>query len=210
ASVWAGNRLHDVESGYRIFRLGSLAHALDFYKGYKYSETVEVAVVMSRLGYRVRNDHLVPVPVSRSRTRLRDAVIDLAVIPVAAARVWHRERRPEERAFGADLAGHIAVGAVVAVLLAIALGRGTSGVNTIIVATLCALAAAVVVRRAVPPSSLALLGPVLAAVAAWLVPQRTDLGSAAALVAVFSAGAALAAPPMRRARPFVLAIATAL
>ena len=69
ASLWAGNRLHDVESGYRIFRLGSLAHALDFYKGYKYSETVEVAVVMSRLGYRVRNDHVVPVPVSRSRTR---------------------------------------------------------------------------------------------------------------------------------------------
>jgi len=31
ASVWAGNRLHGVESCYRIFRLGSLAHALDFY-----------------------------------------------------------------------------------------------------------------------------------------------------------------------------------
>src|SRR6478735_6714476 len=87
ASVWAGNRLHDVESGYRIFRLGSLAHALDFYTGYKYSETVEVAVVMSRLGYRVRNDHLVPVPVSRSRTRFTDALIDVAVIPVAATRV---------------------------------------------------------------------------------------------------------------------------
>ena len=86
ASLWAGTRLRDVESGYRIFRLGALAHALDFYKGYKYSETVEVAVVMARLGYRVRNDHIVPVPISRSRTRLRDAVIDAAVIPVAAAR----------------------------------------------------------------------------------------------------------------------------
>ncbi len=102
ASLWAGNRLHDVESGYRIFRLGSLAHALDFYTGYKYSETVEVAVVMSRLGYRVRNDQLVPVPVSRSRTRLRDAVIDLAVIPVAAARVWHREPSPEDRVVRAE------------------------------------------------------------------------------------------------------------
>ena len=109
ASLWAGNRLHDVESGYRIFRLGSLAHALDFYTGYKYSETVEVAVVMSRLGYRVRNDHLVPVPVSRSRTRLRDAVIDLAVIPVAAARVWRREPRAATTApFGRDVAGHVA------------------------------------------------------------------------------------------------------
>ncbi|MDQ1512131.1 MAG: peptidoglycan-N-acetylglucosamine deacetylase [Actinomycetota bacterium] len=210
ASVWAGTRLHDVESGYRIFRLGSLAHALDFYTGYKYSETVEVAVVMSRLGYRVRNDHLVPVPVSRSRTRLRDAVIDLAVIPVAAARVWHRERRPEDRAFGRDLAGHVALGSVVAVLLAIALGRGTSGVSTIAVATLCALVTATVVRRAVPASSLVLLGPVLAAVAAWLVPQRTDLGSAAALIAVFAAGATLAAPAISRPHPFVLTIATAL
>ncbi len=207
ASLWAGNRLHDVESGYRIFRLGSLAHALDFYTGYKYSETVEVAVVMSRLGYRVRNDHLVPVPVSRSRTRLRDAVIDLAVIPVAAARVWHREPDPDDRAFARDLAGHVAICSVIAVLLAIGLDWGTSGV-AIGGTSLAALVAAVVVRRAVPPSSLVLLGPLLAAVAAWLVPQRPDLGSAAALVAVFTAGATLSAPAIRRPHPFVLAIAT--
>jgi peptidoglycan-N-acetylglucosamine deacetylase len=207
ASLWAGNRLHDVESGYRIFRLGSLAHALDFYTGYKYGETVEVAVVMSRLGYRVRNDHLVPVPVSRSRTRLRDAVIDLAVIPVAAARVWHREPRPEDRTFAPDLAGHLTVSSVIAVLLAIGLDWGTSGV-AIAATLLAAVAAAVVVRRAIPPSSLVLLGPVLAAVAAWLVPQRPDLGSATALIAVFTAGATVAAPAMRRPHPFVLVIAT--
>ncbi len=88
ASLWAGHRLFDVESGYRIFRLGALADALQYYRGYKYSETVEVAVVFCRLGYRVRNDVLVPVPVYRSRTRLRDAAIDFAMIPVAAARVW--------------------------------------------------------------------------------------------------------------------------
>jgi peptidoglycan/xylan/chitin deacetylase (PgdA/CDA1 family) len=210
ASLWAGNRLHDVESGYRIFRLGSLAHALDFYTGYKYSETVEVAVVMSQLGYRVRNDHLVPVPVSRSRTRLRDAVIDLAVIPVAAARVWHREPHPENRSFGLDVAGHLAACSVVAVLLAIALDQGTSGVGTIVVAAFAALAAATIVRRTVPPFALALLGPVLASVAAWLVPQRPDLGSAAALAAVFAAGAALAAPAIRRPHPFVLGISTAI
>ena len=33
ASSWAGAPLHDVESGYRIFRLGALAHALEFYSG---------------------------------------------------------------------------------------------------------------------------------------------------------------------------------
>jgi peptidoglycan/xylan/chitin deacetylase (PgdA/CDA1 family) len=208
ASLWAGNRLHDVESGYRIFRLGSLAHALDFYTGYKYSETVEVAVVMSQLGYRVRNDHLVPVPVSRSRTRLRDAVIDLAVIPVAAARVWRREPEPEDRAFGRDVAGHIAALAVVAVLFAIALDQGTSGVAATASAFAAAIAGGLLIRRTVPSPSLALLGPVLAAVAAWLVPQRPDLGSTAALIAVFAAGAALAAPPIRRPHPLVLVLGT--
>ena len=87
ATLWAGHRLHDVESGYRIFRLGALADALTYYRGYKYSETVEVAVVLCRLGYHVRNDVLVPVPVYRSRTRMVDVFIDLAAIPMAAFRV---------------------------------------------------------------------------------------------------------------------------
>jgi len=92
ATLWAGGvQLHDVESGYRIFRLGALADALNYYRGYKYSETVEVAVVMGRLGYRVRNDVLVPVPVYRSRTRMVDVVIDLTAIPLAALRVTTRK-----------------------------------------------------------------------------------------------------------------------
>jgi glycosyltransferase involved in cell wall biosynthesis len=96
ATLWAGGvRLHDVESGYRIFRLGALVDALDYYEGYKYSETVEVAVVLSRLGYRVSNDILVPVPVYRSRTRMIDVAIDLAAIPAAAYRVT--SRRPYGR-----------------------------------------------------------------------------------------------------------------
>jgi peptidoglycan/xylan/chitin deacetylase (PgdA/CDA1 family) len=121
--------------------------------------------------------------------------------------VWHREPRPEDRAFAPDLAGHLAVSAVMAVLLAIGLDWGTSGV-AIAATLLAAVAAAAIVRRAIPPSSLVLLGPLLAAVAAWLVPQRPDLGSATALIAVFTAGATLAAPAMRRPHPFVLVIAT--
>jgi glycosyltransferase involved in cell wall biosynthesis len=92
ASLWAGRRLQDVESGYRVFRLGPLADALRYYRGYKYSETVEVAVVLCRLGYRLRNDELVAVPLYRSRTSLTDAAIDLGAIPLAAARVWTRRR----------------------------------------------------------------------------------------------------------------------
>jgi hypothetical protein len=45
---------------------------------------------MCRLGYRVRNDVLVPVPVYRSRTRMVDVFIDLAAIPMAAFRVTMR------------------------------------------------------------------------------------------------------------------------
>jgi glycosyltransferase involved in cell wall biosynthesis len=92
ASLWAGGPLLDVESGYRIFRAGALANALDYYQGYKYSETVEVAVVLWRLGYKVRNDVIVPVPIYRSRTSMIDVVIDLWSIPAAAVRV--QRRRP--------------------------------------------------------------------------------------------------------------------
>ncbi len=92
ATLWSGGvKLNDVESGYRIFRLGALADALSYYQGYKYSETVEVAIVLSRLGYKVRNDIVVPVPVFRSRTRMKDVFIDLAMIVVAAVRVSRRK-----------------------------------------------------------------------------------------------------------------------
>src|SRR5207247_2171817 len=83
ATLWAGQRWRDVESGFRIFKVGPLLDALQYYKGYKYSETVEVAVILSRLGYKVRNDVTIPVPVFRSRTRLYDVAVDLAVMPMA-------------------------------------------------------------------------------------------------------------------------------
>jgi peptidoglycan/xylan/chitin deacetylase (PgdA/CDA1 family) len=202
ASSWAGAPLYDVESGYRIFRLGALAHALEFYSGYKYSETVEVAVVLCQLGYHVRNDHVVPVPVARSRTRLRDAAIDLAVIPVAAGRVWRRDRARD--AFTTDAAGHVAIAAVFALLLAITYQRSSDVVFTLLLAALAAFGLGALLRSAVPRPSLALLGSILALVAAWLVPQRSDPGSAIVLAGVFGVGAALAAPRVRRPRPTVL------
>ncbi len=111
ASLWAGGPLPDVESGYRIFRAGALANALDYYQGYRYSETVEVAVVLWRLGYKVRNDVLVPVPIYRSRTSMTDVVIDLWAIPAAAVRV--QRRRPVSTSVpGPTLAKPIAVTAV--------------------------------------------------------------------------------------------------
>jgi len=96
ASLWARCRLYDVESGFRAFRAGALLAALKYYKGYKYSETVEVAVILPHLGYRVCNDVVVPVPIFRTRTRLKDVVIDLAAIPAAWWRVVAGRRQPAD------------------------------------------------------------------------------------------------------------------
>jgi len=113
ATLWSGGvRLADVESGYRIFRLGALADALDYYQGHKYSETVEVAIVLSRLGYRVRNDVLVPVPVFRSRTSMTDVLIDLIAMPAAAVRVTRR--RPKDQPVPSLIPPVLASGALVA------------------------------------------------------------------------------------------------
>jgi peptidoglycan-N-acetylglucosamine deacetylase len=207
ASGWAGAPLHDVESGYRIFRLGALAHALDYYSGYQYSETVEVAVVLCQLGYNVRNDHVVPVPVARSRTRLRDAAIDLAVIPVAAARVWRRDRA--QYAFRTDAIAHLSIASVLAIPLALSYQRATDTAFTLLLASLAAYGLGALLRRSVPRPSLALLGPLVALVAAWLIPQRPDAVSAIVLAGVFGVGAALAAPVVRRPRPVVIAAAFA-
>jgi peptidoglycan/xylan/chitin deacetylase (PgdA/CDA1 family) len=203
ASGWAGAPLHDVESGYRIFRLGALAHALEFYSGYQYSETVEVAVVLCQLGYKVRNDHVVPVPVARSRTRLRDAAIDLAVIPVAAGRVWRRD--PMTEAFRTDAIAHLSIAGVLAVLIALTLQRSTDTAFTIALSALAAFGLGALLRRSVPRPSLALLGSLVALVAVWLIPQRPDPASGIILAGVFGIGAALAAPVVRRPRPSVLA-----
>ena len=198
ASVWAGQRLYDVESGYRIFRLGALAHALDYYSGRRYSETVEVAVVMSRLGYRVRNDHLVPVPVARSRTSMKDAAIDFAAIPLAASRVWRAEHEWSAPAT-------LSLAAVTAMLLAVTIGSGAAGVVGFVLAAAAAAATLLLVGRLVPNGSLPITGAVVVAVSTWLVPQRTDTGGAIALVVLFSVGAAIASPPARRVRLPLLA-----
>ncbi len=78
ATLWSGQRFYDVESGYRVFRAGPLGEATQYYEGYRYSETVELAMILPRLGYKLGNNHLVPVPVYRSNTRMKDVFIDLA------------------------------------------------------------------------------------------------------------------------------------
>lgn len=83
-SGWA--EFHDIESGYRVFRVGPLLEAQEYYEGYKYSETVEVAVILTRLGYKVDNTYRINIPVARTRTRLYDAAVDAVCMPLA----WYR------------------------------------------------------------------------------------------------------------------------
>lgn len=124
ASLWAGIWLMDVESGYRAFRAGALLTALHYYKGYKYSETVEVAVILARLGYRVDNRYfVVPIPVFRSNTRLKDLAIDIAAMPAAA---WRLEaKRGAPAGINASLVYYLplAVVALLAVMAASVLQR---------------------------------------------------------------------------------------
>jgi glycosyltransferase involved in cell wall biosynthesis len=92
ASVWSGRRFTDVESGYRAFRAGALIDALQYYKGYRYSETVEVAVILPILGYKIHDTTVVDIPLFRSNTRLKDVVIDLVAMPCAWWRVTARRK----------------------------------------------------------------------------------------------------------------------
>jgi hypothetical protein len=97
ATLWAGGvRLHDARSPYRILRLGPLVHALDHYDGRRRSEAVEVAVVLSRLRYAVRNDVLVEVPAAGTGPLglLVDLLVDLVAIPRVAVRVTVRREKP--------------------------------------------------------------------------------------------------------------------
>ncbi|MBX7110465.1 MAG: glycosyltransferase family 2 protein [Dehalococcoidia bacterium] len=102
----SGAPLHDIESGYRMFRVGPLLEAQQYYRGYRYSETVEVAVILARLGHRVDNDLRIEVPVARTRTRLKDAAVDAFAMPLAWYRLacWRDCPQPLRSVAGATLA----------------------------------------------------------------------------------------------------------
>lgn len=123
-SIFAGVRLHDVESGYRVVRLGPLLHAQEFYSGRRYSEGVELAVVLARLGYRVDNEFEVHVPVARTRTRLRDAAVHAIAMCAASFRVdsWKDLAAPLRSRLGVAVAASLLLAFIV--FLAVVLAHG--------------------------------------------------------------------------------------
>lgn len=123
ARASGGFKFEDVESGYRVFRVGPLLRAQQYYEGFKYSETVEVAVILARLGYPLCNSYPIAIPVARTRTRLYDAAVDAVCMPLA----WYRlscqramDGAPERFKFALWLAPAI-IGIALAALLAILL-----------------------------------------------------------------------------------------
>jgi len=110
-------KFHDIESGYRVFRIGPLLEAQEYYRGYKYSETVEVAVILARLGYRVDNSYGIEIPVARTRTRLYDAAVDAVCMPLS----WYRLACWRDLPKGARGRYALIVPAVVAGLAAVVL-----------------------------------------------------------------------------------------
>lgn len=117
--VSGGFKFEDIESGYRVFRIGPLLDAQQYYRGYKYSETVEVAVILSRLGYRMCNSYVVTIPVARTRTRMYDAIVDAICMPLSWYRleVYQRTSNPTLRRFADQ--GLLAAAAIVPAALAL-------------------------------------------------------------------------------------------
>ncbi len=73
-SLWSGHRYTDVESGFRAMRLKVLMPLLEYYTGYRYSCAQEIAILTTRLGFRVDNGFLTVIRLYRSQTGARDVV----------------------------------------------------------------------------------------------------------------------------------------
>lgn len=77
SQLFSGHPFRDVESGYCIFRLGPLAHALRLRShDWRYSISLTLAVILARLGYKISNEPMVDIPLYRSRTRILDVFTD--------------------------------------------------------------------------------------------------------------------------------------
>lgn len=84
-SAFAGARYRDVESGYCLFRLGPLEHALSYrLKETRYTVSLTLAVLFGRLGYRISDEPVANIELYRSRTRVLDVLVDTR----AAYRAW--------------------------------------------------------------------------------------------------------------------------
>ncbi len=78
-SLWSGRRYRDVESGFRAMRVGVLPPLLRHYRGIRYSCAQEIAVLTTRLGFRVDDSFRSEIRHYRSQTGLQDVAINAAM-----------------------------------------------------------------------------------------------------------------------------------
>jgi glycosyltransferase involved in cell wall biosynthesis len=97
-TIWSGFHYSDAESGFRAMRLAVLPALLDYYTGYRYSCAQEIAVLTSRLGFRVDNSFLTVIRLYRSQTSLKDVAINSFLSFWAFARWALRVKVPRKPA----------------------------------------------------------------------------------------------------------------
>jgi glycosyltransferase involved in cell wall biosynthesis len=78
-SLWSGYRYHDIESGFRAMRVKVVPILLDYYTGRGYSCAQEIAILTSRLGFRVDNRFLTTIRHYRSQTALKDVLVNASL-----------------------------------------------------------------------------------------------------------------------------------
>jgi glycosyltransferase involved in cell wall biosynthesis len=97
ARLLTGFRFRDVDSGYRLLRVGAIPEILDHYRGRRYSCESEISVIAALRGLRLSNDVVIRVPIYRPRTRVSDLLNNLGQGLAAAARVRLGLRVPRAR-----------------------------------------------------------------------------------------------------------------
>lgn len=101
-SLWSGYRYRDIESGFRVLRLGVLPPLMEYYTGMRYSCAQEIAILTARLGFRVDNSFRTLIRLYRSQTGIRDVAINAALGAWAFCR-WRFRRRTASRSAAARL-----------------------------------------------------------------------------------------------------------
>lgn len=87
ASLLSGYRYNDVECGLRVLKASTIPNFLKYLTGVRYSHAQEIGVIIPRLGYKVSNEPFANINYYRSRTHLKDALINPAMALIALIKI---------------------------------------------------------------------------------------------------------------------------
>jgi len=87
ASLLSGYRYNDIECGLRILKASTIPNFLKYLTGIRYSHAQETGIIIPRLGYKVSNEPFSNINYYRSRTRLKDALINPTMALIALIKI---------------------------------------------------------------------------------------------------------------------------